>query len=99
MEAKAPPADDESEECRGIGLTASVSEKRREFTQEEWQDTAQWAELDAEIGKLEKQKKGIENRLRALMGDHEELWAQGTKTKVTFKTNKRGARPLRVYWK
>jgi len=100
VEAKVPPADDESEQCRKYWAHfESVSEKRREFTQEEWRDTAQWAELDAEITRLEKQKKGIENRLRASMGDHEELWVSGTKTKVTFKTNKRGARPLRVYWK
>ena len=100
VEAKIPPADDESEACRKYHAHyASIAEKRREFTQDEWRDAKEWSELDAEIKRLDDEKKLIENRLRGAMGDHEELWADGTKTKVTFKTNKRGARPLRVYWK
>lgn len=93
-----PPPSDESEGCRQYMMRIEERDAtRREMLDTEWALATSINDCKLQIKKLKEDQQGYENKLRESMGEIQELFVEGSKSKVTCKAPKgKDTRTLRV---
>lgn len=93
-----PPASDASDGCRKYLMRLEERDAaRREMTGEEWRLAMEIHQTKEQMKELKGLQQGLENQLRESIGEMQEVFVEGSKSKVTCKAPKgKDTRTLRV---
>jgi len=93
-----PPKTDATEGCKKYLMRLEERDaSRREMTSEEWRAATNIHACKEQIKDIKAVQQAFENELRESMGEMQELWVEGSKSKVTCKAPKgKDTRTLRV---
>ena len=93
-----PPKTDATEGCKKYLMRLEERDaSRREMTSEEWHAATNIHACKEQIKHIKAVQQAFENELRESMGEMQELWVEGSKSKVTCKAPKgKDTRTLRV---
>ncbi len=89
LQARVEPSADATEACLDrLKLLEEREASRRPFEGDEWQWALDYDRLKAEIKRLKEEKDEAEGKLRQSIGEMQEVYAEGGKSKVTLKAPK-----------
>ena len=93
-----PPPSDASEGCKKWLMRMEERDaSRREMTSEEWRLAMEIHQTKEQMKELKGLQQGLENQLRESIGEMQEVFVEGSKSKVTCKAPKgKDTRTLRV---